>query len=63
MSWRHVACIIGALALPVVCGLSSVCGANALKEIIGLSSLVIAAVMGNATTSREGKKDHTGEPR
>lgn len=48
MTWKHVACIIAALMLPVVCGLSAQCSAQALKEVIGLSSIVVAGVLGNA---------------
>lgn len=48
MTWRHVACVIAAIALPVVCGLSTVCGRESLTDIIHLSGLVIAAVMGHA---------------
>lgn len=58
MTWRHVACIVGALCLPVLCGLSSTCGTASLKDIIGLSGLVIAAVMGNATTTTSPKPRH-----
>jgi hypothetical protein len=48
MTWKHVACIIAALMLPVVCGLSATCAATALKEVIGLSSIVVAGILGNA---------------
>ncbi len=53
MTWKHVACVIGALALPVICGLSSVCGHEALKEIITLSVLVVGAIMGHARSEAE----------
>ena len=52
MTWRHVACIIAALALPVVCGFSSRCSVDALEKIIGLSSIVVAGVLGNAMQSQ-----------
>lgn len=51
MTWKHVACIIAALALPVVCGVSATCAAQALKEVIGLSSIVVAGILGNAMSN------------
>lgn len=48
----HGACIIAALVMPVLCGLSHTCQ-DSIKEVIGLSGLVIAAVMGNASNNRE----------
>jgi hypothetical protein len=52
MTWRHVACIIAACALPVVCGFSAQCSATSLKEVIGLSSIVVAGILGNAMQSK-----------
>jgi hypothetical protein len=51
----HGACIIAALAMPVLCGFSHTC-IESLKEVIGLSGLVIAAVMGNASSARRRRR-------
>lgn len=51
MTWKHVACIVAALLLPVICGFSPTCSATSLKEVIGLSSIVVAGVLGNAMTT------------
>jgi hypothetical protein len=50
MTWRHVAALLGALALPVVCGFSRVCSAESMERIIGLSMIVVAGIMGNANS-------------
>ena len=51
MTWKHVATLMGALALPVVCGLSRVCSSDSMERIIGLSMIVVAGVLGNANSS------------
>ncbi len=51
MSWRHIAGLIAALALPVICGLSPNCSATSLKDIISLSMVVAAGIVGNANAS------------
>jgi hypothetical protein len=51
VTWKHVTALIGALALPVICGLSPTCSASSFKDVIGLSMIVVAGIMGNANSS------------
>lgn len=55
MTWRHVAVITAALALPVICGFSQACSGAALKEVIGLSMAVVVGALGNASSSTKDK--------
>lgn len=48
MTWKHIAGLIGALVLPVVCGLSGTCSAESMDKVIGLSMVVAAGILGNA---------------
>lgn len=60
MTWRHVMCVVAALALPVVCGLSATCAAVAFKEVVSLSSIVVAGVLGNAMQADKTKNNVNG---
>jgi hypothetical protein len=53
MTWKHVASLFAALMLPVICGFSGTCAQTSLKEVIGLSMVVVAGVLGNAQTTKE----------
>lgn len=55
MTWRHVAGLIAALMLPVICGLSATCSAASLKDVIGLSLVVAGGILGNANANNSSK--------
>jgi hypothetical protein len=58
MTWKHIAGLVAALALPVICGVSQTCAATSLKDVIGLSLVVAGGILGNANSNGNGgRKD------
>ena len=58
MTWHHVACICAALGVVVACVMNRVCQTDAMKDVVGLCGIVIAAVMGHA-----GKTENSRAPK
>jgi hypothetical protein len=56
VTWKHIAGLFAALALPVVCKFSMACTDVAFDKLIGLSMAVAVGVLGNAGMTA-GKKD------
>ena len=55
VTWKHVAGLALALAVPVICILSPTCATAGLKDVMSLSLVVAGGVLGNAQRASEHK--------
>lgn len=56
LTWKHVAGLALALAVPVICILSPTCAAAGLKDVMSLSLVVAGGVLGNAQRASDKDK-------
>lgn len=54
MTWKHVAGLALALAVPVICILSPSCATSGLSEVKDLSLVIAGGILGNAQMTRAG---------